>query len=92
MPYIETHRRMVMDDTNPQHDTRPVNAGELNYKITKLCIEYLTVWGLSYSHINDVLGALEGAKQEFYRRVAVPYEDVKIQMNGDVYPERFTKP
>jgi hypothetical protein len=80
---------MVMDDQDPQTDTRPVNSGELNYKITKLCIEYLAVWGLSYTRINDVLGALEGAKQEFYRRVAIPYENGKTQDNGDVYPLKF---
>jgi hypothetical protein len=39
----------------------------------------------SYQSINDVLGALEGAKLEFYRRIAAPYEDTKIQENGDVY-------
>lgn len=91
MPYIATHRRVVMDDRDPQTDTRPpVTARELNYKITKLCIEYLTVWGLSYTQINDILGALEGAKLEFYRRVAIPYENGKIRENGDVYPDRFS--
>jgi len=33
----------------------------------------------------DVLGALEGAKQEFYRRKVVQYEENKIAENGDVY-------
>lgn len=33
----------------------------------------------------DALGALECCKLEFYRRVAVPYEDGKIKTNGDVY-------
>jgi hypothetical protein len=91
MPYIETHRRELLDSKNPEHDTRPVSAGELNYKITQLCLSYLTVWGISYTRINDVIGALDAAKMEFYRRVVVPYEDVKIEMNGDVYPEKFTK-
>ncbi|WP_439397023.1 DUF6899 family protein [Bradyrhizobium sp. PMVTL-01] len=36
--------------------------------------------------MNDVLGALDGAKAEFYRRVAAPYEDAKIADSGDVYP------
>ena len=31
------------------------------------------------------MGALECAKLELYRRVAAPYEDVKIMENGDVY-------
>jgi len=41
--------------------------------------------GPSYQTINDIIGALEGAKMEFYRRVVVPYEDKKIKDNGDVY-------
>jgi hypothetical protein len=44
-----------------------------------------------YQAINDCLGALEGAKLELYRRVAAPYEDRKIQENGDVYSERAKK-
>lgn len=32
-----------------------------------------------------VMGAFRCAQQEFYRRVAVPYEDSKIAENGDVY-------
>jgi hypothetical protein len=33
----------------------------------------------------EAIGALECCKLEFYRRVAVPYEDRKIKSNGDVY-------
>jgi hypothetical protein len=82
MPYIKQIRR---DDIDMRGDL-PANAGELNYAITVLCIEYLTTRGKCYASINNVLGALEGAKQEFYRRVAAPYEDTKIKDNGDVYP------
>lgn len=59
--------------------------GELNYQITCLLNQYKAHKKLSYQTINDILGALEGAKQEFYRRVAVPYEEEKRQENGDVY-------
>ena len=30
------------------------------------------------------MGVLECCKLEFYRRVAAPYEDIKIEENGDV--------
>jgi len=80
MPYIYQLRREYLD-------VYPIDAetpGELNYVITKLLIDY--VGGeVSYQSINDVVGALEGAKLEFYRRVASPYEDKKILENGDVY-------
>jgi len=58
---------------------------ELNYVITSICIEYLNTKGKNYQAVNDIVGALEGAKLEFYRRIAAPYEDMKIKQNGDVY-------
>ena len=60
--------------------------GELNYCITRLIMAYLrrkAPWG--YQHVNDALGALEGAKLELYRRVAAPYENDKAVQHGDVY-------
>jgi hypothetical protein len=64
----------------------PQNAGELNYAVTNLVLGYIAQHGKNYQHINDVIGALEGAKLEFYRRLVGPYEDTKIAENGDVYP------
>jgi Domain of unknown function (DUF6899) len=55
--------------------------GELNYVITKLLKE---VYPLRYFHLNKAIGVLECAKLEYYRRVAAPYEDKKIQESGDV--------
>jgi hypothetical protein len=60
-------------------------AGELNYVLTIIANNYLQRMGVNYQHINDVVGALEGAKAEFQRRVVAPYEDKKIAENGDVY-------
>jgi hypothetical protein len=79
MPYIEQHQRRVPLQV-------PVTIGELNYRITLLCLDWLGVHGKSYKNINAVVGALECAKLEFYRRLAAVYEDTKIQQNGDVYP------
>ncbi len=81
MPYIKLQQREEIELGGRE----PADAGELNYCITRLLMQYLTNHGLSYASINDILGALEGAKGEFYRRVAAPYEDGKIQTNGDVY-------
>ena len=60
-------------------------SGELNYRLTQTIKDYMDFHGLCYQTINDIVGALEGAKLEFYRRVAVPYEEEKIKQNGDVY-------
>lgn len=81
MPYIKNRwYRWNREDSNSQ----PKNVGELNYIITMVIKEYYDSIG-GYQGVNDVLGALEGAKLEFYRRVASPYEDIKIKENGDVY-------
>lgn len=55
--------------------------GELNYVVTKLL---KGIYPLRYFHINRAIGLLECVKQEFYRRVAAPYEDKKIKESGDV--------
>lgn len=65
-------------------------VGTLNYLLTQVAIMYVKDEGLSYSSINDVMGAFACAAQEFYRRVAAPYEDTKILANGDVYPLAMT--
>lgn len=81
MPYISQDRRKDID-----HGERPQNAGELNYAITKLVDAYLQdKGGIRYAHLNEVVGAMECAKLELYRRLAVPYEDLKIEEAGDVY-------
>lgn len=80
MPYITNQARNELANTRITE-----TPGELNYAFTTIIAAYIKEMGLSYQHINDVLGALEGAKLEFYRRVVVPYEDQKIQENGDVY-------
>ena len=86
MPYIKADRRAALDDNSWYADPEPQNAGELNYALTLIALGYIARKGKKYQHINDVVGALEGAKMEFYRRLAAPYEDTKIAENGDVYP------
>ncbi len=80
MPYVSPEIRDELDRAR-----RAQTPGELNYVLTLEIIEYLEEKGLSYQTINDIMGALEGAKAEFYRRVAIPYENDKIEENGDVY-------
>lgn len=80
MPYVTEEVRELLDGGAPM--THP---GHLNYLITMLLKRYWTNSSQNYSAINDIVGAVEGAKLEFYRRVAVGYEEKKIQENGDVY-------
>lgn len=86
MPYIKKDRREAWLDDQPMlPEFQADNAGDLNYVFTEVAQDYLLRKGLKYQHINDVIGALEGAKLELYRRVAAGYEDNKIAENGDVY-------
>ena len=81
MPYIDQDARRRLEVGG-----QPETAGELNYAITRLVDEYLqSRGGLRYSHLNEVIGVLECAKLELYRRLAVPYEDQKLAENGDAY-------
>ena len=83
MPYIKQDDRRVVDIVLEV----PVmeNAGELNYVLTRVIKDYLDQFGKSYRTMNDIVGALESAKVEFQRRIVAPYEDKKIDENGDVY-------
>jgi hypothetical protein len=84
MPYIlQERRRELTCGRAPRSYAK--TKGELNFMFTVLAKEYLDNHGLCYDSINDIMGAFEAALAEFYRRVAVPYEDKKIAENGDVY-------
>lgn len=84
MPYIKQEDRRKFR-TPVSQLPRPETAGELNYLISSICKRYLDSKGESYSTINEICGVLTCANFEFYRRVAEPYEDVKMEENGDVY-------
>lgn len=80
MPYLPKGVRASLDEGR-----KPTKGGELNYLISRLLNDFVAMKGLSYSTINEATGAIEAAKLEFYRRVAAPYEDLKLGENGEVY-------
>jgi len=81
MPYIkkEERKRVLMRGAQ--------TPGELNYLFTYWIKKYISDNGKSYQTFNDIIGALEGCKLEIYRRDIAPYEDAKINENGDVHFE-----
>ena len=90
MPYIPMEKRETLDHTiislacrllAHEEDER---AGMLNYAISSL-LARLSKGDVNYRNINRMIGVLECAKLELYRRLASPYEDEKMQSNGDVY-------
>ena len=91
MPYISQDGREKLD---PAIDAlieklglwhEDYKEGVMNYTITRLLSEmpsYPGTW--RYKYINRAIGVLECVKQEFYRRLAGPYEDNAILKNGDI--------
>jgi hypothetical protein len=89
MPHIEQRER---DGIDPRREGRRNGGecegpGELNWVLTEVIIGYLLANGLRYRTCNDIVGALDNAKDEFQRLVQHPYEDKKIAENGNAYPE-----
>lgn len=85
MPYIDKKERGEIDHDlyNVIASAPYLTAGELNYAITRIL---LATDPQGYAGFNMLIGVLECVKQELYRRIVVPYENKKIDKNGDVYP------
>jgi hypothetical protein len=104
MPYITEDRRteQLPDSGNIDiaHNRRDLgiavgramdNGGDLQYMIAEAIQTYLEDKGLRYAYCEEIMGALTGANDEFYRCVVAPYEKQKSQDNGRVYKiERMT--
>ena len=96
MPYINEEERVELDsqidnmilairnnktNLNNPHDFSNY-LGRINYCFSRII--YGVMRDVSYRNIAMVTGVLENIKQEYYRRVAEPYEDIKIRQNGDI--------
>jgi hypothetical protein len=93
MPYIDRDQRPKYDDliariaavVSEQPAER--RKGHANYVITQLLRR---AWGVtepaneSYSSYADIIGTLECAKLELYRRWVARYEDGAIARHGDL--------
>jgi len=84
MPYIPEQDRQTLDDQIDRLSEVLNTKGECNYVITRLIHNYINKTGKKYDNLNDSIGILECAKLELYRHVIGPYEDTKIESNGDI--------
>ena len=94
MPYIKQDKRTVLDPTLESlfnalrelecDDDMNNTEGNINYVFTRILQHVYP--GHSYREVNDAIGVLECCKQEYYHRIAVPYEMQKAFENGDVLP------
>ena len=84
MPYIkEEDRKYIAPALNELLEYLTDNDGMINYVITNIITSVYGSGG--YAKYNRAMGVLDCVAREFYRRRIVPYEDKKIQENGDVY-------
>ena len=86
MPYISSELRAkfdpCIDHLQDMLDDEKWE-GELNYIITRLVAGRFSRV-TRYQTIARVCGVLSNVKDEFYRRLAVPYENVAWSKNGDI--------
>jgi hypothetical protein len=80
MPCVKREVKKVLD-----LGQRPDDASELHYRLTRLCVQYLNDRGESSATYLDIVGALESAKLEFYRRRVGLFEDTQCAQFGDPY-------
>jgi len=96
MPYINEEERIELDtqidnmilairdnktNLNNPHDFSNY-LGRINYCFSRIICGVMR--DVSYRNIAMVTGVLENIKQEYYRRVAENYENIKIRENGDI--------
>lgn len=83
----------IQNDNEKNPDSNPKNRCLSNQELLEICgdINYTfsrilggTMGEISYPKIAIITGVLENIKQEFYRRAAAPYENLKINQNGDI--------
>jgi hypothetical protein len=97
MPYVKAEQRKTLDpairelsrsiaDLAQSMPEETAFAGLLNYAITSIAMQVVEArFGrLRYGTIATLTGVFKNVADEFYRRVAVPYEDRQIAANGDV--------
>lgn len=99
MPYIKQEKREVLDPViddlvdklrELQSDDPQDNVqGNLNYFLS--CV-LDRVYNKNYQEVNNAVGMMICATLEYYRRLAVPYENQKIFENGDVYEHTVDNP
>ncbi len=84
MPYIKEADREDLRILADRAADRVKSPGEMNYFISRFLHQALSPGYPHYKKFNAVIGVLECCKLELYRRLLVPYEDKKMEENGDI--------
>ncbi len=88
MPYIKREQRhryqaVLTELAGLISQDRAERAGHINYVVSSLLDK---VYGseMRYADHNEVIGVLSCIQLEFYRRKTAPYEEIKIESEGDL--------
>lgn len=86
MSYLSKHGRNIID-ASPIGNCKIKNSEELGYAIMSLINSYLKddTTGKQQEKFKEIVGTVDGVKQEFYRVFIDPSEKQKKFDNGDVY-------
>jgi hypothetical protein len=92
MPYIRQKDRCLLEERIhaffSENDLyqRNFTAGEWNYIVTRMTlIAMKPSTGWDYDSISSAIRVLNDSAAEMRRRLLDPYEDKKIEENGDVF-------
>ena len=88
MPYIKREERqqyqeLLTELARKVPTDRMSRPGHMNY-IISLLIDKVYGHEMRYSDHNEALGMLTGVQLELYRTKTAPYEDEKIETEGDL--------
>ena len=84
MPYILEKDRPKFVKAIEDLSLKIESKGDLNYVISDLVGRLILKTGISYTKISEWIDGVHGAERELTRRLLDPYEDIKIEENGDV--------
>ena len=84
MPYIAEEGRPILDIPIHVLANEIQSKGDLNYVICELVGQLILNTKISYTQISEWIDGVDGAENELRRRLLDPYEDLKIDQNGDV--------
>lgn len=89
MPYIEETARIHIRKESKRRVLDSLgrilaDTSELSYVIMRILITYIGDT-LTETKVNEIMGVLERVKLEFHRRFCVPYEEIRMEENGDIF-------
>jgi len=82
MPYVKQERRPDLNKVViAMSEAKVVADGDLNYILFRFAKYHISP---GYNNYKNFLGELNEAAEEIRRRLLAPWEDMKIEENGDV--------